>query len=120
LDLKGHFLSSFCRPFNSVGALERAKYAVESQYSVVGVLEDFNVTLSVFEKYVPQFFRGATQVYAEGGDYFHKINKNVFKPPVSEHVKDIVRKNFTREIEFYQFCRQRLHKQYLAVNLPLK
>jgi dermatan/chondrotin sulfate uronyl 2-O-sulfotransferase UST len=109
-----------CRPFNSVGSLERAKHAVESQYSVVGVLEDFNITLSVFEKYIPQFFRGATQVYAEGGDAFHKINKNVFKPPVSELVKDIVRKNFTREIEFYQFCRQRLHKQYLAVNLPLK
>jgi len=48
---------------------------------------------------------------------FNKINKNSFKPPVSEEVKDIVRKNFTREIEFYQFCRQRLHKQYLAANL---
>lgn len=27
----------------------------------------------------------------------------------------MVRQNFTREIEFYQFCRQRLHKQYLAL-----
>lgn len=50
---------------------------------------------------------------------FNKINKNAFKPPVSEEVKDIVRRNFTREIEFYQFCRQRLHKQYLALNLPM-
>lgn len=51
---------------------------------------------------------------------FNKINKNSFKPSVSEHVKDIVRQNFTREIEFYEFCRQRLHKQYLAVHTPLK
>lgn len=51
---------------------------------------------------------------------FNKINKNSFKPTVSEHVKDIVRRNFTKEIEFYEFCRQRLHKQYLAVNVPLK
>lgn len=29
----------------------------------------------------------------------------------------MVRRNFTREIEFYQFCRQRLHKQYLALKL---
>ena len=31
--------------------------------------------------------------------------------------KDIVRKNFTRELEFFDFCKQRLHKQYLALNL---
>lgn len=50
-------------PFNTVGALERAKYAVESQYAVVGVLEDLNTTLSVFEKYIPKFFKGASEVY---------------------------------------------------------
>lgn len=46
-----------------MGALERAKHAVESQYAVVGVLEDLNTTLSVFEKYIPRFFSGATEVY---------------------------------------------------------
>lgn len=49
---------------------------------------------------------------------FRKINKNLFKPPVSEEVKEIVRRNFTKEIEFYQFCRQRLHKQLIALRLP--
>lgn len=47
----------------------------------------------------------------------HKVNHNAFKPTVSEAVKDIVRKNFTKEIEFYQFCRQRLYRQRLALNL---
>jgi len=114
----GH--SHACTPFNTVGALERAKHAVESQYAVVGVLEDLNTTLSVFEKYIPRFFSGASEVYYDPTNNFNKINTNSFKPPVSERVKEIVRKNFTREIEFYQFCKQRLHKQYLAVNLPLK
>lgn len=53
----------FVRPFNTVGALERAKHAVESQYAVVGVLEDLNTTLSVFEKYIPRFFSGAAETY---------------------------------------------------------
>jgi len=44
-----------------------------------------------------------------------KINRNLYKPPVSDTVKNILRKNFTREIEFYEFCKQRLHKQYVAV-----
>lgn len=50
-------------PFNTVGALERAKLAVEKHYAVVGVLEDMNTTLTVLENYIPRFFQGATNVY---------------------------------------------------------
>lgn len=50
---------------------------------------------------------------------FNKINRNAFKPPVSEAVKNIVRANFTREIEFYEFCRQRLHMQLRALRDPI-
>lgn len=39
------------------------------------------------------------------------------KPHIRQEIIDMVRRNFTREIEFYQFCRQRLHKQYLALKL---
>ncbi|XP_061498527.1 heparan sulfate 2-O-sulfotransferase pipe [Anopheles gambiae] len=109
-----------CLPFNSAGALERAKYAVESQYAVVGVLEDLNTTLTVLEKYVPRFFSGASSVYFNEVNVLQKINKNNFKPPVSEEIKNLVRRNFTKEIEFYQFCKQRLYKQYLATQVPLK
>lgn len=49
---------------------------------------------------------------------FNRINRNAFKPPVSEAVKQIVRANFTREIEFYEFCRQRLHLQLRALRDP--
>lgn len=106
-----------CSPFNTKGALERAKYAVETQYAVVGVLEDLNTTLAVFEKYIPRFFAGATEIYYNEIKNFNKINKNNFKPPVSEEVKNLVRQNFSREIEFYKFCKQRLHTQFLAANL---
>ncbi|KDR19341.1 heparan sulfate 2-O-sulfotransferase pipe isoform X2 [Zootermopsis nevadensis] len=112
----GH--SDFCTPFNTLGALQRAKKAVERHYAVVGVLEDLNSTLTVLENYIPLFFKGATQVYWDEVDRFTRINRNLFKPPVSEEVKDIVRQNFTREVEFYQFCRQRLHRQLLALRLP--
>lgn len=52
-----------CTPFNTRGALERAKRAVEEEYSVVGILEDLNTTLTVFENYVPKFFKNAKDVY---------------------------------------------------------
>lgn len=107
----------YYRPFNSKGALEKAKYVVETQYSVVGVLEDLNTTLAVLEKYIPRFFAGASEIYFNEIKSFNKINKNNFKPPVSEEVKNIVRQNFSREIEFYKFCKQRLHTQFLATKL---
>lgn len=109
------FLKFGFSSFNSVGALEKAKHAVETQYAVVGLMEDINITLSVFESYIPRFFRGVKDLYWEDKK-FTKVNKNNFKPTVAEEIKDIVRRNFTREIEFYQFCKQRLHNQYLAVN----
>ncbi|XP_026325168.1 heparan sulfate 2-O-sulfotransferase pipe isoform X2 [Hyposmocoma kahamanoa] len=107
-----------CIPFNSFEALQRAKRVVEQQYAVVGVLEDMNSTLLAFERYIPRFFDGASQLYWEAQNTFNRINRNNFKPPVSEAVKQIVRSNFTREIEFYEFCRQRLHLQLKALRDP--
>ena len=48
---------------------------------------------------------------------YSNINRNIYKPKTSEATKDIVRKNFTREMEFFDFCKQRLHRQYLALGL---
>merc|ERR1719320_1981057 len=85
-----------------------------------GVLEELNKTLTVLEHYVPRFFKGAKDVYWNEVQIFSKINRNIYKPPVAEATKEIVRKNFTRELEFFDFCKQRLHKQYLALNLDEK
>ena len=73
-----------------------------------------SITVSVSSRqgvfHIPNFFSDQIQK-------FSKINRNIYKPPVSEQVKETVRQNFTREIEFFEFCKQRLHKQYLALNL---
>ena len=53
LDIKSSFAKYNClyifRSFNTVEALQKAKDNVEKHYAVVGVLEDFNKTLEVFE-----------------------------------------------------------------------
>jgi len=114
----GH--SDDCTGFNTEIAMRKAKENVEKHYAVVGVLEELNKTLTVLEHYVPRFFKGALDVYWNEVHIFSKINRNIYKPSVDEGVKDIVRKNFTRELEFFDFCKQRLHKQYLALNLDKK
>jgi len=106
-----------CKPFNTKASIERAKFAVENEYAVVGILEDIETSLAVFEKYIPQFFAGATEIYNENKEYFKKINQNTFKPPVSNEIKEIISKNFTYEIELYEFLKKRLYTQYIAANL---
>jgi len=103
-----------CSAFNSEVAMQKAKQNVEKYYAVVGVLEEMNKTLAVLEAYIPRFFTGAAEIYHEE-KRLSAVNKNSYKPPVAEYVKDIVRKNFTHEIEFYEFCKQRLHQQWLAL-----
>ncbi|KAH8332235.1 hypothetical protein KR074_011245, partial [Drosophila pseudoananassae] len=128
-----------CTPFNSPTAVQMAKEHVERDYAVVGSWEDTNVTLTVLERYIPRFFRGAKLMYESRFLLIQNIpkmaltlcyplsivhnnkitnrNKNKRKPYIEPEVKEMIRKNFTNEYDFYYFCKQRLYKQYLALNL---
>jgi len=132
----------FCsRPFNTPGAIEKAKQNVERDFSVVGSWEDVNVTLTVLENYIPRFFKGSMEIYYGNvplkllfrgaqkhlylplepirGLAFKKQNLNPWKPKISERIKRIMRANFTQEYDFYYFCKQRLYRQYFAINRHL-
>ncbi|XP_067647740.1 heparan sulfate 2-O-sulfotransferase pipe isoform X4 [Eurosta solidaginis] len=106
-----------CLPFNSPKAAQMAKEHVEREYAVVGSWEDTNVTLTVFEKYIPRFFNGAKLLFKIHNNEITNRNKNKRKPKIDEDVKDMIRRNFTHEYDFYYFCKQRLYKQYLAETL---
>ncbi|XP_004527068.1 heparan sulfate 2-O-sulfotransferase pipe isoform X3 [Ceratitis capitata] len=105
-----------CMPFNSYHAMQRAKRNVENYYSVIGTWEETNITLTVLEHYIPRFFAGATEAYYRAENRLNKVNRNSFRPSASEKVRDILNKNLTNEIEFYNFCKQRLYRQYIAIN----
>ncbi|XP_050334468.1 heparan sulfate 2-O-sulfotransferase pipe-like isoform X2 [Bactrocera neohumeralis] len=103
-----------CKQFNSQTATQIAKRNIESEFAVVGSWEDTNITLTVLEHYVPRFFRGATKVFYSDPKRFHKNatpHKNELDPDIEEHLKV----QFSFEIELYNFCKQRLYKQYIAI-----
>ena len=103
-----------CDIFGSRAALEIAKTNVEKYYSVVGVLELWNESLRVFEEFVPYFFRGLPEAYQDSMRGKPK-NENKVKPKVPKDIKKMLATNFTVEIEFYEFCKQRLYRQYMAI-----
>lgn len=72
------------------------------------------MSLKVLEGYLPRFFDGAYNIYKNKLNGL-KVNRNLLKPEVSQDIKDILSKNMTREIEFYNFCQQRLLQQFDAI-----
>jgi dermatan/chondrotin sulfate uronyl 2-O-sulfotransferase UST len=103
-----------CDIFASDTALEMAKTNVEKHYAVVGVLERMQESLQVLENYVPFYFKNARQVYKEYMAERH-MNKNAIKPKIPAYIMNQMAANFTQELEFYDFCKQRLYRQYLTI-----
>ena len=87
---------------------------MDKHFAVVGVLEEWDKSLQVLEHFVPRYFQGSTELFATG-KVEKVVNKNLFKPKTSALVREMIAKNITREIEFYNYCKQRLHKQYLSI-----
>jgi dermatan/chondrotin sulfate uronyl 2-O-sulfotransferase UST len=104
-----------CREFNSEVALQIAKNNVEKYYPVVGIVEDTNMTLSVLESVMPEYFEGAKLMYNTDPEIQRFQHRNAYKLPVSQKVLKLVAANFTQEIEFYEFCKQRLKLQFKKI-----
>ena len=105
-----------CRIFGSKVALQLAKKNIEMYYAVVGVLEEMKKSLVVFEKFIPKFLGKSSTVYKAMMDAdVEKVNSNIFKPShLPEFLSNNLMRNFTLEMDFYKFCKARLHKQYIS------
>ena len=103
-----------CKKFNNKQAFIIAKNNVEKYYSVIGITEEMNKTLKVMENLLPQFFGGILQMYQNDKS---RVLENHLKPAISEEIKLLLKSNFTFEIQFYEFCKERLERQLTSLKL---
>lgn len=68
-------------------ALERAKEHVMNNYLAIGILEDFENTLSLFERMLPSVFSGARTVYSEIGAEISNQTATAHKTEISDHAR---------------------------------
>ena len=95
-----------CRTLGNKNALQKAKYNAEKYYSVIGVLEELQLSMKLMELYLPKYF----QNFANLTETSHKSKE----PHKNQLDPDNLRKleNWLNiDIEFYTFVVQRLHNQ---------
>ena len=80
---------------------------------MVGITENMPETLTVMEALIPRFFDGAYETYFRNEELIlMNNNKNPFRAKISEETRQILETDFSYEIRFYEFCKNRLKKQF--------
>ncbi len=114
-----------CSQVGNWAALQVAKRNVESDYVVVGDSGNLEMTVSVLEALLPRFFKGAVDVFARMANAVnddasangieYRRNANPLKRPPTSEAYDVLSKNISAEIEFYEYVVQRLLKQHRLI-----
>ena len=102
-----------CQKAGHPEALQRAKYNVESYYSVVGIMQDLKRTVKLFQSYLPLFFENVMEIFDE------KLKLNVNKyPGINNETHELLMNlpEIQGEFEFYDFVIQRFEDQYRKIN----
>ena len=102
-----------CQKAGHPEALQRAKYNVESYYSVVGIMQDLKRTVELFQSYLPLFFENVMEIFDE------KLKLNVNKyPGINNETYELLMNlpQIQGEFEFYDFVIQRFEDQYRKIN----
>ena len=77
-----------------------------------------NKTLKSLEAYVPRFFTGASKLFDENrsNSNMTHTNQNPNKKPIKNSTRKYLESKFSIEIEFYEFCQQRLNQQVQSLS----
>ena len=95
-----------------MSSLQKAKAAVEQQYSVVGLSERRNVSLAVMEAFLPSWFSQATSMEEEKGSKREMVNSH---PEPGGQTRTELMRRLELDYNFYYFCLQRLEMQWKSI-----
>ena len=111
-----------CLQVGNKRALQQAKANLEKYYSVVGLASDLQLSLLVFEQYLPRFFSGAKEIFKQmtsenGAEYKRNQSgkddlgkrKAVLKlGRTTLQAEAVLKRNLSLEIDFFAFATRRL------------
>ena len=105
-----------CRQSDNRQALNIAKYNSEIYYSVIGLTEKMNSSLSLLEKKLPNYFYNFLNLYLK-----NTVNEkmNPKKKSISMRARIKLEKKLQLDMEFYEFVQQRFNNEIKRLNIVL-
>lgn len=99
--------------------VERAKQRMLSDYFVIGVLEQFEDSLRVFEKLLPRYYRGALDVYqSKNIQQTRNQTKSLNKRSLpDEPIRKLREGTLKHEYDLYHFARQLFNERLKDLNM---
>ncbi|XP_076825649.1 uronyl 2-sulfotransferase-like [Clavelina lepadiformis] len=90
-------------------SLQQAIANVERHYLFVGILEDFKGTLQVFERLLPGYFAGGTEIAMRLQNRSHEKTKTLKKDAITPKAYELLKSRMSLEYQFYEFIAQRFN-----------
>ena len=88
--------------------VQNAKIMISTQYYIVGILEQFDDTLKIFEKLLPEYFKGVYDLYKNDKQIAQAIKNSATLeyPKMSAASREFFQKGPLRyEYDLYMFAR---------------
>nr|XP_026690936.1 uronyl 2-sulfotransferase-like [Ciona intestinalis] len=101
-------------------SLNRAKRHLIENYLAVGLLEDFESSLLVFEKLLPHHFKGAIQVWKDLQSAPNINTSTLGKEKISPEAYVELKKRMVLEYDFYNFTKALFNNLKLQLNINTK
>ncbi|XP_063971435.1 uronyl 2-sulfotransferase-like isoform X2 [Lytechinus pictus] len=90
-------------------AFEEAKRNVD-KFLVIGVMEEYDLSMAVFEKLLPGTFGGAAKIYEESKNQPMTKFKTSYKKLPSKETYSILKERMKYDYKFYDYVKERLHR----------
>lgn len=99
--------------------LEIVKRRVVKDYFIIGILEQFEDTLSLLETMLPMFYKGAMDAWKSDYIQFRRNQtKTTNKEPLSQFARDYLEKGpLSYETDFYWFTRQLFNERVKSLGI---
>lgn len=91
--------------------MKLAKRNIERYFRVVGIVDEFDLTLDVLEKKVNRFFTGIKDLYYQNKNEGVTRNKGKTHASLTKENEMFLKNKFAVDYELYEFVRQRLYDQ---------
>jgi len=93
-------------------AVEKAKENIEKYYVMVGIVEELQSTLKIFELLMPRYFHGAVSIQSAGEDKIKNDTYTLQKKSMSDETREFLRTQTSISLEYdlYNFVNSRFQE----------